>query len=209
MDHDLYEETIGFSFSAKVSFVVEDSFLVLSLAITSEWFDEVYQDSHRIPLDSFPLGSEQIKAFQVLVVSAVRQRITDAHLANELKALFADIINLSAAVSEMPPWQKKGVAAVARSVCKVHAGQTEQRLLELFEVKSRGRFRQWTTLQMIEAIDHATFVLEPDEAVTYDSVALVLRAIPDYADRAPKSGESLRKLLKALDVDWKPAPSGK
>jgi len=197
--------TLNITFETKVSFVIEADFLILTLSIKSDFFDELpdrtFQSSHHMPLNRLSRDTVQTDLFKETVRREVR-RLLPFHLAHEAGDLFEDIINVAAASCGLSLMKEHSMRTAGRTVSSEHATRTKRRLLELFGVKSHGRFRQWTKLKLIEAIESADFHLPEDEVRSYETIGSMLRMMPKYKNIAPKSSASLQKLVSTLEIDW-------
>ena len=83
--------------------------------------------------------------------------------------------------------------------------QTELTLQEQFARERLGmdarRASKWTADALTQAIYEVMLDLDWESDRTYPTVAQSLRS--RHPDRAPKNGESLRKTVKLLGVNWK------
>ena len=149
-----------------------------------------------IPFETSKEGHDQRLNLQEGVIENYAN-IIRAHLEREAQLLFSSIVNYEEV-------KRKGRSDEAtRAIVKAHARRTRINLQEVFKVKERGQQRQWDKAQLSEAIEHAYFLLTANDTPrTYGNVASMLRLIPQYAEIAPKSGEALKKLVKALEIDW-------
>ncbi len=73
--------------------------------------------------------------------------------------------------------------------------------------KRRGTFSPWTKPNLERAIESAMTSLPKQSERTYDNVNAVL--VKAYPKEAPTSSESLKKLVKRLEIDWKELKKGK
>jgi hypothetical protein len=64
-----------------------------------------------------------------------------------------------------------------------------------------GRAPMWRPMELSVAIAEAMQRIPIEEEITYDSVVAIMREM--IPERAPFSGESLRKMLKPLGISWK------
>jgi len=64
-----------------------------------------------------------------------------------------------------------------------------------------GRLPMWGAAELSLAIAQAMQRIPTNEEITYDSVVATMREM--IPERAPFSGESLRKMLKPLGISWK------
>lgn len=65
---------------------------------------------------------------------------------------------------------------------------------------SRGQHSQWAKAEL-ESVLQGAFAILPKPSHTYSEIATLLKNI--YGDKAPESGEALRKLVTRIGIDWK------
>jgi hypothetical protein len=85
-----------------------------------------------------------------------------------------------------------------RGILRFSLDMTERLARERLKMEA-GRPSKWNSLDLSQAIADAMAELA-DGQCTYNKVAEKMRK--KYGDRAPKSGESLRKMVRLLEVDW-------
>lgn len=79
--------------------------------------------------------------------------------------------------------------------------------LEIRDVKERlkargpGQHSQWTKDELERVVRGVLAILPTPRSRTYDKVTKILKGL--YGDRAPESGEALRKMLDRFGLDWK------
>lgn len=69
-----------------------------------------------------------------------------------------------------------------------------------------GQHSQWTKDELERVVRGAIALLPNTRDRTYSRVAQILKDF--YGDKAPKSGEALRKLLNRFGLDWKKLKTG-
>jgi hypothetical protein len=70
----------------------------------------------------------------------------------------------------------------------------------------KGRHSQWTPSELTIAVRSALDSIPENEKKDYENVAFKLQK--SHPDKAPKSGDALRKLMSRLDVNWKDLKNG-
>ncbi|MDQ3821070.1 MAG: hypothetical protein M3362_25775 [Acidobacteriota bacterium] len=70
----------------------------------------------------------------------------------------------------------------------------------------RGRYSQWTATELTLAVRAAIDSIPKHEKQDYDNVAARLQVT--HPDKAPKTGDALRKLVGRLNLKWKDLKSG-
>jgi hypothetical protein len=70
----------------------------------------------------------------------------------------------------------------------------------------KGRYSQWTPTELTLAVRAALSSMSDHEKKDYENVAFRLQK--SHSDKAPKTGEALRKLMSRLDVKWKDLKTG-
>jgi len=70
-----------------------------------------------------------------------------------------------------------------------------------------GSFSQWTAPELNFAIREAMTLIPDRRNRTYDNIAAILKN--KFDDKAPDSGDSLRKLVKRLNINWMDLKNGK
>jgi hypothetical protein len=113
---------------------------------------------------------------------------------NGLAVLLATASNLAALEAGIGLLDKKGILQVELDFLESFAR-------ERLTLAEKGRSSKWTTDALTKAIYAAMLEIDYPSCRTYEIVATKLRA--KHPDRAPKNGESLRKTVKLLEVDWK------
>ncbi len=93
-------------------------------------------------------------------------------------------------------------------IIKARLEEKERFLKHRFDMSGigQGKRSEWTELTLSIALRRAIASLTPNEPKTLDKVANKLKKL--YPMEAPKNGESLRKLIDRLGVDWKSIKSG-
>jgi hypothetical protein len=91
-----------------------------------------------------------------------------------------------------------------RKLEEIHFGETGNRLMHYFHDLDyphvpRPRAR-WTQAEIDRAV-RLVFSSLKNEARTYERVAEIL--LEKYPDKAPTTGDALRKLLERLEINWK------
>ena len=82
-----------------------------------------------------------------------------------------------------------------------HLRNTEYTLRLIYDVPRPGTRSKWTAITLSREVRAALAELRLSRLHTLESVAEVLKK--KHPDKAPKSGEALRKLLARLKVDWR------
>jgi hypothetical protein len=103
-----------------------------------------------------------------------------------------DAANLALIEADLVPFTKKGVL-------QSHLALTEKIMRARLKVDA-GRPAKWTAPELAHAITEAMRGLRK-ELRTYAEVAKKLQEA--HPGRAPKNGESLRKTVDSLEIDWK------
>jgi hypothetical protein len=91
----------------------------------------------------------------------------------------------------LAPFDKKGIL-------NTYISLTEKLMRERLGIEA-GRPSKWATQDLSQAILDAMLTLKAGQR-TYDRVAKKLQET--HPDRAPKNGESLRKTVCHLSIDW-------
>ncbi len=86
-----------------------------------------------------------------------------------------------------------------KGILQTYVSLTEKLMRERLGLEA-GRPSKWDADKLSKAI-FDVMIESKDTSRTYDMVAQKLRE--KYTDRGPKNGESLRKTVKLLGVDWK------
>lgn len=81
-----------------------------------------------------------------------------------------------------------------------------QRVKDSLSLPVRGRHSQWTPAELTFAIRAAMNLIPPHEKKDYENVAAKLKE--SHPEKAPKSGEALRALVKRSNLKWKDLKSG-
>ncbi len=79
--------------------------------------------------------------------------------------------------------------------------ETDYILRLIYDEPRPGTRSKWTAITLSRAVRTALAETRPSRLRTLESVAEVLKK--KHPDKAPKSGEALRKLLARLKVDWR------
>lgn len=111
-----------------------------------------------------------------------------------LQLSFYDALGLALIEHGLAPFGKK-------EVLRDHIAIVDKTLRARFGL-APGRPAQWTATELARAISEAMSSLPPARH-TYDKVAEKLQK--KFPDKAPKTGESLRKTVKLLGISWKQA----
>ncbi len=111
-----------------------------------------------------------------------------------LKLSFHDAMGLALIEHGLAPFGKK-------EILRDHLGIVDKTLRARFGL-APGRPAQWTATELARAISEAISSLPPARR-TYDKVTEKLQE--KFPDKAPKTGESLRKTVRLLGIDWKQA----
>lgn len=92
-----------------------------------------------------------------------------------------------------------------RGQAKAHARNTQKLVLDRMGVQKAGRAPQWQKYELGRAVV-AILRKMPKKEQTYKTVAERLRE--QYGDKAPKSGDALRKMLEGHELDWQGLKNG-
>jgi hypothetical protein len=92
-----------------------------------------------------------------------------------------------------------------RQIIDDHIERTTERLKRIFQITTKGKPSGWTALELTRAITGIGRTM-PNSQRTYNAIAKRMRII--YGEKAPASGEALRKLAERLGLDWKTLKSG-
>ncbi len=111
---------------------------------------------------------------------------------------FGDIVN--ATLLEYDP-----TLGSKRQIIEAHVARTTKRLKKIFEITMKGKPSEWTALKLKWAIKGIMKDLSNSRR-TYKVVAEKMQII--YGDKAPASGEALRKLVERLELDWRSLKTG-
>jgi len=131
----------------------------------------------------------------------VRQNFIDllrVTLTQETIFHFGDVVN--ATFLEYDP-----TLGSKRQIIEAHVERTAERLKRAFQITTKGKPSEWTPLELTRAIRGIMRGL-PKSRRTYDTVAKKMQTV--YGDKAPASGEALRKLVDRLELDWRSLKTG-
>jgi hypothetical protein len=81
-----------------------------------------------------------------------------------------------------------------------HLRETEYIMRLIYNEPRPGTRSKWTAITISREVRSALVEIRPSRLRTLENVAEKLKA--KHPDKAPKSGEALRKLLTRLKVDW-------
>ena len=93
-----------------------------------------------------------------------------------------------------------------RDQAKIHGQQTQKAVLRRFGIQRAGRAPQWQKSELSRAVLAALRTL-PKREHTYRGVAARLKS--QYGEKAPKSGDSLRKMVEGFGLDWQALKNGR
>jgi hypothetical protein len=94
-----------------------------------------------------------------------------------------------------------GLSPLTKPAVLADMMQLADKVLRVRLGMKQGRAPMWSAAQLSEAIIGAMVTLPAGMKITYDSVIEAIRE--HHPDRAPHSGESLRKMVKDLQLEWK------
>jgi hypothetical protein len=114
-----------------------------------------------------------------------------------LIVLLNDASSLALVEQSLSPFDKE-------AILRDHLAFAEKLIRRQLKMDA-GRPRQWTAIELSVVIDQVMRQLKPRER-NYDGVAKKLQEV--QPQRAPASGESLRKLVKFYRVNWKRIKQG-
>lgn len=178
-------QTFTYKLAGEVTIAIDESGVALTLTIPGR-----ESESHIIPLSLFN-NETQVNSFQSLVSEAFCSKL-HSFLEEFAAYHFANSIQYSLVKSGLTPLNLRRLVGIY--------GQFAGVLLQsFFGVPSAGRQRAWNTISLTFAVLDALSTIKPAKGWTYNHIAEVLKK--EYPGRAPKSGDSLRKLCGALGVD--------
>lgn len=94
-----------------------------------------------------------------------------------------------------------GLSPLSKSAAHADLMQLADKVLRVRLGMKQGRAPMWSAAQLAEAVVAAMVSVPTGVKITYDSVVEVMRE--HHPDRAPHSGESLRKMVKEAQLEWK------
>lgn len=135
---------------------------------------------------------EQIDEWRLRTLEVFRKEYTQAVM-DSLASLL--MMGSMIALIEM------GLSPLTKPAVHADMMQLADKVLRVRLGMKQGRAPMWSAAQLSEAIIGAMVSLPVGTKITYDSVVEALRE--HHRDRAPHSGESLRKMVKDLQLEWK------
>jgi hypothetical protein len=105
------------------------------------------------------------------------------------------------AMGSMVALIEMGLSPLTKPAVLADMMQLADKVLRVRLGMKQGRAPMWSAAQLSEAIIGAMVSLPAGTKITYDSVVEVIRE--HHRDRAPHSGESLRKMVKDSQLEWK------
>jgi hypothetical protein len=182
-----------FSFSGNLRESVQNGALIIDLDFGRG--TEPYAPAARtvLPAEQFngdgQLARDWANRFQEIFGATMQEAVVQA-----LQRNFWDAASLSLIEMKLASYGKT-------EAMQDHLVVTEMQLRAKFGLPpSPGRPPQWKPTELAGAISQIMVALRPD-CRTYGNVAEKLMKL--YPGKAPKTGESLRKMVKLLGVDWK------
>jgi hypothetical protein len=151
--------------------------------------------SMKIPL-SLLAGVQPFKAWTA-IEDEFSDLLRDA-LTLETLSHFQDVINY--VLLEIDP-----SLGNKRLLIAGHTTALTERLKVVFNIPLRGNPSEWSPLELTKAISGIMRGMD-QRLRTYTKVAERMRAI--YGDKAPPSGDALRKLVERFKLDWMKLKSG-
>lgn len=137
-------------------------------------------------------NQEQVEEWRLRTLEVFRKHYTQAVM-DGLASLLA--MGSMVALIEM------GLSPLSKPAVHADMMQLEDKVLRVRLGMKQGRAPMWSAAQLSEAIVGAMVSLPTGTKITYDSVVEAIRE--HHRDRAPHSGESLRKMVKDLQLEWK------
>lgn len=144
-----------------------------------------------LPSDTFA-DEEQIRKWAIASYRFY-QKLLAEHLLRECQYFKTDATSFGLGADG---FEKQNVRAIAES----HAGETAIFLKKLFGLYDTGQRSEWTKKEMTRAVTQALRGIEPAKR-TYSAVANILKRT--HSDKAPPSGDALRKLIGRFEINWK------
>lgn len=137
-------------------------------------------------------NQEQVHEWQLRTLEVFKKEYTQA-IMDSLASLLG--------MSSMLALIEMGLSPLSRSAVLADMLNLTDKVLRVRLGMKQGRAPMWSAAQLSEAVVAAMVSLPSGEKITYDSVRDALRE--HHPDRAPHSGESLRKMVKEAQIEWK------
>jgi hypothetical protein len=188
------ELTFSLSLAGKVSARVAGGVVFIDL-FTSDGKGRPYVPigSHGVSIPTFEGNERQAVAWINRAQDIFGEWLVDT-IRESLALLLSDASSAALIEVGLSQWGKQGALQMHLEVL--------ERLLRARLKIGDGRQPRWTAAELWQAIVTAMESL-PESRRTYPGVAKKLQEM--HPDRAPKSGESLRKTVEALELNWKKA----
>jgi hypothetical protein len=151
-----------------------------------------------IPASLF-VDEQQQEAWAATIDRAFQEILVEATL-DEAMSTLSDIIHFYLNYFRIESIDMK-------EVLREHTRAAEARLKERLDLRGPGRRSEWTRLDLTNAVSEALKELPKKREQTYNHIARVLKE--KYPDKAPESGDSLRKTLKRFEINLKELKIGR
>ncbi len=150
----------------------------------------------QVPLSLFPTGRSLLTATQG--TQETFQTLLWEALSLETALHFNDAAHFALADGNLLPDERQQVIAQ-------HTSKTAERLKRSLGIPKKGQASKWSGVELSLAIK-GVIQEHPKLPRTYAAIAKRLNV--NYGDKAPATGEALRKLIQRYGLNWKTLKSG-